>query len=83
MKCTAWAADDLFEKCETMLTVLAKIAVGHLDYGDAEKLAQEFFDKSNEQPYCYYDPDDEDEEHSSVNDQSSATCGAQPTLNHE
>lgn len=60
-KCTAWAANDLFEDYDDALTVLAKIAVGDIGYGDAEELAKEFFELKNEQPYSYYDPDDEEE----------------------
>ena len=46
------------------MKVLAKIAVGDIGYGDAEELAKAFFEQKREQPYSYYDPDDEDEESS-------------------
>jgi hypothetical protein len=61
MKCTGWSSSDLFEDYEQAMTVLAKIAVGDLEYGEAEKLAEELFEQKKEQPYSYYDPDDETE----------------------
>jgi hypothetical protein len=64
MKCTGWSSSDLFEDYEAAMTVLAKIAVGELGYGDAEDLAKEFFERQKEEPYSYYDPDDEDEDSS-------------------
>jgi len=64
MKCTGWSSSDLFEDYEAAMTVLAKIAVGELGYGDAEDMAKEFFERQKEEPYSYYDPDDEDEDSS-------------------
>ena len=62
LKCTGWSASDLFEDYEDALTVLAKIALGDLTYGEAEEIASAFFESKKEQPYSYYDPDDEDED---------------------
>lgn len=64
MKCTGWSANDLFKDYDAAMTVLAKIAVGELEYGAAEELAKEFFDRQKEEPYSYYDPDDEEEDYS-------------------
>jgi hypothetical protein len=62
MKCTGWSASDLFKEHEEAMTLLAKIAVGDLEYGEAEDLAREFFNQKKEQPYSYYDPECEEEE---------------------
>lgn len=61
MKCTGWSSKDLFEEHEEVMKVLANIAIGDLGYGDAEKLANEFFELKKESPHSYYDEKDNEE----------------------
>lgn len=61
MHCYKWSASDVFEERDAAYRLLAKIAIGDLDYGDEQDLARQFFKDAEEEPYNYYDEEEEDE----------------------